>query len=93
MISTSLISSKINERYFREGLFAFFDVDLHDGVGPGGVSVGGILRSDSEGTSFFDDIKELIRRINGFFLKTNDVNIGVFIFSDLKFSPVSQEVK
>jgi hypothetical protein len=58
-------------------------------VGPGGISVGGVLRSNSEGTSFFDDIKEFIRRINGFFLKTDDVNIGVFIFSYLELSPVS----
>jgi hypothetical protein len=93
MIGTSLISSEINERYFGESLFAFFDVDLHDCVGPGGVSIGGILRSNSEGTSFFDNIKEFIRRINGFFLKTNYVNIGVFIFSYLELSSVSQEIK
>ena len=93
MIGASLISGQVDKGYLWEGLFAILDVNLHDGMGPGGVGIGGILRGDSEGASFLNDIEELIGRVNWFLLKANDVNIGVFVLSDLQLGPVGEKIK
>lgn len=90
MIGASFVSSEINKGDFGEGFFSILDVDLHDSMGPGWISISGILRGDPECTSLFNDIKELIGRINGFFLQSNDVNIGVFIFPNFELGPVCQ---
>jgi hypothetical protein len=93
MIGASLISCQVDKRDFGKGLFGIFDMNLHNGMGPGGISICSILRCDSEGASLLNDIKELIGRVNGFFLKANDVNIGMFVLPDLQFSPVSEKIK
>ena len=51
------------------------------------------MRGNSEGASLFDNIKEFIGRIDGFFLKPDDVNIGVFILPDLELGPVGQKIE
>jgi hypothetical protein len=93
VIGASLISGQVDKRDFGKGLFGILDMNLHNGMGPGGISICSILRCDSEGASFLNDIKKLIGRVNGFFFKTNDVNIGMFVFPDFQFGPISEKIK
>jgi hypothetical protein len=93
MIGASLISGQVDKRDFGKSLFGIFDMNLHNGMGPGRISICSILRRDSEGASFLNDIKKLIGRVNRFFFKANDVNIGMFVLPDLQFSPVRKKIK
>ena len=56
VISSPFIPCQINEGNFGKLFFSIFQNDLHDGVRPWRISIGGILWSDSESTSNFYDI-------------------------------------
>jgi hypothetical protein len=81
MISTSLITSQINKINFSKTLFAIFKRNLQDGMGPGGLTVGRVLRGDSLGTTTFKKHLKLLNTAHWNLRKPHNINVRLSILS------------
>lgn len=85
MICSSFIASQINERYLAKIFILFLETDLQNSMWSWWIIVGIVLRSNSENTAFFDNIKEFLGATDIFLVKTDHIDISFVIFSDIEY--------
>ena len=81
VISSSFVTGEVDEADLTKGLFAFFEGDLQDGVGTGGVCVGGVLGGDPFLGALGEVVDELLGRAHGGFFQANDVYVVLVVFT------------
>lgn len=81
MVSTSFITSQIDKINFSKALFAIFKWNLQDGMGPGGLTVGRVLRGDSLGTATFKKHLKLLNTAHWNLRKPHNINVRLSILS------------
>ena len=92
MICSSLIASQINKRNLAKIFILFLETDLQNGMWSWWIIVGIVLRSNSQNTSFFDNIKEFLGTTNVFLVKTDHIDISFVIFSDIEYVSVVEQI-
>ena len=60
MIGTPFVASQIDEGNLPEDLLAFLEGDLQDGMGAGGLGVGGVVGGDALGAAVFEELGKLL---------------------------------
>lgn len=92
VIGSSFVAGEVDEADLPEGLFAFFEGDLEDGVRAGGVCVGGVLGGDPFLGALREVVDELFGRTHGGFLQPDYIYVVLVVFTQLQLGALVQQV-
>ena len=88
MVSSSFISSQIDEGNLCEDLFVLLQTYLQNCVRTRRIGVCGILRGYSEGAAVLNDVQEFLSAADDFLHESDDVDVLLIVLSYLEFCPV-----
>lgn len=93
MVGATLVACQIDEGNLAEGLLAFLEDDLEDGVRSRRLGVGGVLGGDSLGGTVLHEVAELATVGDITFFETDNVNVLLVVLSYFEFVALVEQVE